>query len=100
MKSFIILILLVVVAAGSALSKPSPDDFKAFLKSRATSGQSSLIGQVGGDVFADAYVQDCTFKNRIFWETVTKDNKDVYVGCFSHWFGGDEVQDIKQDLKK
>jgi hypothetical protein len=100
MKSFIILILLVVVAGGSALSKPSPDDFKAFLKDRATNSQTSLIGQAGAEVFADAYVQECTFKNRIFWETVTKDGKDVYVGCFSHWFGGDEIKDIKQDLKK
>ena len=100
MKSFLILLLLVVLAAGSALSKPSPTDFKSFLQTHAQNTQSSLIGQVGADVYADAYVQDCQFKNRIFWETVTKDGKDVYVGCFSHWFGGDEIKDIKQDLKK
>lgn len=100
MKSFIILLLLLVIAAGSALSKPSPDDFKSFIKDRAQKGQTSLISNLGADAYADAYTQDCQFKNRIFWETVTRDNKDIYVGCFSHWFGDAQLQDIKQELKK
>lgn len=100
MKSFIILILLLILAAGSALSKPSAADFKSYIQSRAQNSQTSFIGKMGADVYADAYVSDCQFKNRFFWETVSKGGKDVYVGCFNHWFGPDQLQDIKQDLKK
>jgi hypothetical protein len=87
-KSLTILALIILLAGGAFLSKPKEADFKPFIEQKLEAANSSngSIGKLAADLEADAYVKDCTFKDRMLWTTVQKDNKSVYVGAFSHWF--------------
>jgi hypothetical protein len=87
-KSLIILILLLVIAAGAFLSRPKAADFKPFIKQKieATNGQGNVVKQVLTDVEADQFVQQCTINDRLLWVTVKKDGKTIYTGAFNHWF--------------
>ena len=97
MKSAIILLLLLALFGGAALSRPTQDNFKEFITTKYTQGDKGVIS-TGIDQFrADNFIKSCTFNNRIFWTDVQKDGKTVYTGAFSHWFSR---ADITKDLQK
>lgn len=87
-KSLIILALLVVLAGGAFLSRPKPADFKPFIQQRlsATQGQGNVLKDVLVDMQVKNYLDHCTFKDRLLWMTVVKDEKPAFLGAFSHWF--------------
>ena len=89
-KSLIILVLLIIVAGGAFLSRPKPADFKPFVQQKIAASQGQANGNVVKDVLVEMqvknYLDHCTFKDRLLWMTVVKDEKPVYVGAFSHWF--------------
>ncbi len=89
MKSLLILILTVALLGGAALSRPTENDFKSFVKHQAEATQSSFLGKFGVDVWADNYIKSCTFKNDVVCTVVQKDGKTIYTGVFSHWWGND-----------
>ena len=88
-KSLIILVLALALAAGSFLSRPSPDTFKPFIKQKFEQTAAGVIEKTWADVKADNYARNCTISDRYLWLTVQKDGKTVYTGAFSHWWGGD-----------
>jgi len=103
MKIALILVLLLALAAGAYLSRPTADDFKQFIVAQKTRGEKGLI-QKGIDQFkAESYADSCTFCNRIFWTGVQHNGQTVYTGAFSHWFSRADVdKDIdtfKTDVK-
>jgi hypothetical protein len=87
-KSLIILVLLIVVAGGAFLSRPKSADFKPFVQQKiaASQGQGNIVKDVLVEMQTKNYLDHCTFKDRLLWMTVIKDDKPVYVGAFSHWF--------------
>jgi hypothetical protein len=95
MKSFIILVLSILLAGGAWLSKPSERSFRAMVTKKL--GQETIKSE-GGDfniVFgkkpdaAEKFLSECKFKDRVLWTTVEKDGKTIYTGAFATWFGSD-----------
>jgi len=85
-KTLIILVLLVILASGAALSRPSEASFESFYRAQAQSQNKGLMGGIFGGLKTDDYLKHCTYKNRIFWADVEHDGQTVYSGAFSHWF--------------
>jgi hypothetical protein len=99
MKTAIILLLLVALLGGAALSRPSQDNFKQFINAKFTQGDKGVL-TTGFDQFrADNFVKSCTFSNRIFWTDVQKDGQSVYTGAFSHWFSHADIEQQIQKIK-
>jgi hypothetical protein len=97
MKSAIILVLLVALLGGAALSRPTQDSFKQYITAKYTQSDKGLL-TTGWDQFrADNFFNSCTFNNRIFWTDVQKDGKSIYTGAFSTWFSR---ADIAKELQK
>jgi hypothetical protein len=94
MKSFIILILSILLAGGAWLSKPSEHSFRAMVNKKLASQTSQTDGDMN-IVFgrkpdaAEKFLSDCKFKDRVLWTTVEKDGKTIYTGAFATWFGSD-----------
>jgi hypothetical protein len=83
-KTLLIVLLVVALALVTALTRPTPDDFQAYLKSNA-GDSSGVVGHVLGGIEADEYAKSCEFHNRLFWEDVYQNGARVYVGVAEHW---------------
>ena len=92
MKTFIILILATLLAAGSYLSKPSEGDFRKMIHESMESEKKTDLVQLilhGGKGKADVFLQSCKFNDHFLWTDVERDGKKLYTGVFSHWFAND-----------
>jgi hypothetical protein len=90
-KSLVILILAIALAAGSFLSRPKPEEFAPYIKQQMSKSASGPIERFLANNNADSYLKSCTVKDRYLWIAVEKDGKTVYTGAFNHWFGNDPV---------
>src|SRR5438477_203019 len=86
MKTLIIVVLLVALGTGAALSRPSEASFQAMYKTKADSEAKGLVEKVFEGSKTENYLKHCTYKNRIFWADVEHDGQTIYTGAFSHWF--------------
>ena len=86
-KSLIILVLALALAAGAFLSRPSPADFKPFIKQKYEQSAGGIVEKTFADLKADSFAKSCTIKDRYLWVTVEKDGKAFYTGAFNHWWG-------------
>jgi hypothetical protein len=92
MKTFIILILLLLLAVGSYLSKPSQADFAKMIHQTMDEKKKTDLIQLilhGNKSKADAFLDACKFNDHILWTDVEHDGKKIYTGVFSHWFASD-----------
>ena len=92
-KTLVIVALLVVLGLGMMLTRPSEQSFKDWYHARAQTQSGNFIEKLfkGGSI--NAYLDNCTYKNRLLWADVEKDGQTVYSGAFNHWFargGGSE----------
>ena len=94
-KSLIILALLVVLAAGSALSRPSEESFRAMYKAKAEGQKQSVVEKIFSGSKTESYLSHCKYKNRIFWADVEYEGQTIYTGAFSHWFARGSGQTAK-----
>ena len=91
-KSIIILGLVIVLAAGAFLSRPSQADFTNYYKTTvnpSTSKDSSfkdVLNHLEHDYSADSYLKSIVFHDKLLYVTVEKDGQTQYIGAFSHWF--------------
>jgi hypothetical protein len=85
-KTLIIVVLLVLLLAGAALSRPSEESFKAFYRSQVAPQNQGLLDKVLGEAKINDYLSRTTYKNRVLWADVEHEGKVVYTGAFSHWF--------------
>ena len=97
-KSLIIVALLVLVAIGASASRPSQASFSDFARTAMEAGNTNPLEKIGLDLMADAYVKSCTYKDRLLWVEVDKDNKAAYYGAFGRWFAGDPTEAAKPAL--
>jgi hypothetical protein len=118
MKTLLILLLLVAVAAGAFLSKPTDKDFEAFVRQHYETNSSKDVpdvkegakgmwgkikdavkGEMKGlsiDLKVKAFMQGVVFHDRVLWIDVEKDGKIIFTGVFSKWFERDAADwDVK-----
>src|SRR5687768_11162697 len=103
MKSILILLLALALAATLFLTRPTKSDFETYVRenTQVVNGQPTggkTIGDLVGDKVrtftadqvnksaADLYLEQCTYENRFLWTTVKKDGKTAYTGAVGHWF--------------
>jgi hypothetical protein len=95
MKSFIILILSILLTAGPWLSKPSEQSFRDMVNKKLGAETSKSAGGEINIVFgkktdaAEQFLSECKIKDRVLWMTVEKNGKTIYTGAFATWFGSD-----------
>lgn len=86
MKTLIILVLLLLLAGGSWLSRPSEQSFRDFVSDRMSQDQDNLLGKTIASVASDRYLNDTRYNNRVVYATITRDDRVEYVGAFARWF--------------
>lgn len=86
MKTLIILILLVVLAGGAFLSRPSEQSFRDYITAEMQQTSDGIVGDVLTRISADRYLDRATFHDRYLWTSIRRDDRVEYVGAFSRWF--------------
>ena len=87
-KSLLILILLLALAAGAFLTRPTPEDFNNYVHQQFQSqSKGDTISKVTAQLQADNYLKHTTVQNRFLWSSVQKDGKTACIGAFGHWWG-------------
>jgi hypothetical protein len=90
MKTLLILVLLVVLAGGSWLSKPSQDNFTAYINAQTQPGQSVNMQTLGksilGAIVNSATTPALQYHDHLFWATEDVNGKSQYFGAFGHWW--------------
>lgn len=86
MKTLLIVILSLALAAGAFLSRPSKANFNAFIQRQMKGKADNVLEKIVLDSRIDAYLDQCTYKDRYLWADVEKDGRTIYTGAFSHWF--------------
>ena len=83
MKTFLIAILLVLLIAAAAVTRPGKRELMLYLLDQRVppSGSWSAADLDAADKTARAV----TVKNRILWTDIEQDGKTLYTGLFSHW---------------
>src|SRR5690554_2603271 len=92
-KSLLILALLIIVAAGSFLSRPDEENFRQYFVCQNQSSGSQLE-QFSGNVNLHQYLGDLKYRDRYLWTQVDREGELEYLGLFSRWFhlGDGEVR--------
>lgn len=86
-KTLLIVVLMLALAAGAALTRPTEEQFKPFLREQLAGQNDGFFDKLTADLRTDGWMKDAAFKNRLLWTTVEKDGKLAYVGAFGHWWG-------------
>lgn len=85
-KTAIIFVLLILLAGGAFLSRPTRQSFDAFARDQYKLNNSGLIGKMLGDWQVEGYLNSIEFKDRYLWVEVAQNGKCQFVGAFSKFF--------------
>lgn len=87
MKTAIIFILLLLLSAGSFLSRPSEASYVDYLKTKAAQTSDNALEQWLRGQGVEQYAKSLTYQDRFLWSQVRdSDGKLIALGLFSKWF--------------
>jgi len=86
MKTLLIFILGLALAAGSFLSRPPQKSFSEYLSAKAGQGDAGAVAQVVKKGAAELDAKTYEYQDHYLWSTEDRNGKTVYVGVFSQWF--------------
>ena len=85
-KSAIILVLIILLAGGAFLSRPTKQNFEAYVREQMKLNSSGVIAKMLSDWQIEGYLNSVEFKDRYLWVEVTQNGKRQFVGAFSKFF--------------
>ncbi len=87
-KTLVIFVLLIVVAVGAFLTRPSQESFKTYWQQQQPGEQPSLLTIKGleSTVGSSIYLNSIIYHDRLLWVTIERNGVTQYVGAFGHWF--------------
>jgi hypothetical protein len=85
-KTVIILGLIVVLAAGASISRPSKASFDQLIRDKMTADAGNILDKILLEHRIKSYLDDCKYNDHLLWVDVTKGGEKIYTGAFSKWF--------------
>jgi hypothetical protein len=101
-KSFIILVLMVLLCGGAYLSRPTRADFDAYVRRELETKTSNPVARWIAQGRVESYLDSCTLKDRYLWVTVEQGGKTRYIGAFANFWpisGSDSSESRRQDQR-
>ena len=84
-KTIVIVVLLLALVLGMALTRPSEQEFRSWFTQVASKQEGNLVQQLVRQATISAYLDQCTYHNRFLWADVSRDGETLYTGVFGHW---------------
>ena len=86
MKNVLIGMLTLALALAAFLTRPTADDFKAFVREQAERQKRGALGEPGRRAADAPSLVKAEFKDNWLWVEVNVDGKTLYAGLFNHWW--------------
>ena len=87
MKNALIGMLSLALALAAFLTRPTEDDFKAFVRENVERQKRGSLGEPGRRARPAApTLANATFKDCWLWVEVNVDGTTLYAGLFNHWW--------------
>ena len=88
-KSILIVLLSVALAAAAFLTRPNEASFRAAVREHIKSQhpQNNPFQSFVVDFKVEAYMSQVQYKDRYLFASIEKDGQTLYSGAFGHWFG-------------
>ena len=86
MKNVLIVMLSLAIAIAAFLTRPTGDDFRAFVRDHTERQKRGGLGLPGRRVSAEPSLAKAEFKDCWLWVEVTVDGKTLFAGVFNHWW--------------
>lgn len=86
MKNALIVILSVALCAAAFLTRPTEDEFKAFVRDHAERQKYRLPRSPGRRGVVEPPMARAEFKDCILWVELRVEGRLVYAGAFNHWW--------------
>jgi hypothetical protein len=99
MKSFIIVILVVALAAAAYFTRPSKADFQNYVVAKSTSGDTNFFSAGWDKMQAENFANSVNISDKLLWVDVQQDGTTIYTGAFGHWFNRATVKADVDNLK-
>ncbi len=99
MKSFIILILVVALAAAAYFTRPSKADFQNYIVQKSTSGDTNFFSAGWDKMQAQSFADSVDLSDRYLWVDIQQNGTTIYTGAFGHWFNRATVKADVDTLK-
>jgi hypothetical protein len=98
-KTILIILLTLALAAAAFFTRPSQADFDAYVKSQLPDQPRGFWDKVlNKKPASERFLDGCAFKDRFVYVQVEKDGQVIYTGAFDHFFAhGTPIVKTKQD---
>ncbi len=93
-KTVLILALSVALLASAFFTRPTEADFREYIGGKFGPSKRNALEKIFRKSRSEAFLDDCTFKDRYLWMEVRKDGQTIYTGAFDHWFERDAMTKI------
>ena len=87
MKNVLIGMLSLALAIAAFLTRPTEEDFRAFVRDKAEAQKRGALAAPGRRaVAAGPSIEKAEFRDCWLWVEVAVDGKTLYAGVFNHWW--------------
>jgi len=86
MKSLLIVILAVALAAAAYFTRPSKADFQNYIVQKSTSGDTNFFSAGWDKMQAESFANSVDFSDKLLWVDIQQNGTTIYTGAFGHWF--------------
>ena len=86
MKNVLIGMLTLALTLAAFLTRPTADDFKAFVRDHAEGQKRGALDNAGRRAAEGPSLAKAEFTDYWLWVEVTVDGKTLYAGLFNHWW--------------
>ena len=86
MKTFLIVLLSAALLASACFTRPDEEHFLGHLTRARATREAGASRKAAAEAEAEAFLEGCTFEDRILWVDVQRDGRTLYTGAFAHWF--------------
>jgi hypothetical protein len=86
MKNVLIGMLTLALALAAFLTRPTAEDFKAFVRDQAERQKRGALDHPGRRSADGPSLANAEFTDNWLWVEVTVDGQTLYAGLFNHWW--------------
>jgi hypothetical protein len=85
-KTLLILVLAIALAAAAFFTRPAPATLKAQVRTDIEASSDNFLEKIAVDLRTRSFMERVQIKDRLLWLDAVREGEVVYTGAFARWF--------------